>query len=244
MKVKPQEDKLPLKVLFGGVAWVTAGTITHPIDLVKTRMQIFGEVGGQGTRHYGGSLINTIKTVIHNEGFKSLYKGLSGTWAREGSYSTIRLGLYEPFKKLFGATDRAHTPLYIMLISGAMSGMWAAGLANPTDLLKIRMQAWEKHSHSIFWHAKYVYSHNGFLGFYRGVEATMTRAIVVNATQLPAYDFLKHKFINYGILNDDHICHLVWSVAAGIILTLVSGPFDLARTRLMNQPVTFLEYKL
>ena len=238
MKAKSQEDKLPLKVLFGGLACMTAGTVTHPIDLVKTRMQIFGEVGGQGTRHYGGNLINTIKTVVHNEGLRSLYKGWSGTLAREGSYSTIRLGLYEPFKKMFGATDRAHTPLYIMLISGAMSGMWAAGLANPTDLLKIRMQAWEKHPHSIFWHAKQVYSHNGLLGFYRGVEATMTRAIVVNATQLPAYDFLKHKFINYGILNDDHICHLAWSIASGIILTLVSGPFDLARTRMMNQPVT------
>ena len=65
----------------------------------------------------------------------------------------------------------------------------------------------------------------------------MSRAIVVNATQLPAYDFLKHKLINIGLLKDNHTCHIVCSIAAGVVLTAVSGPFDLARTRLMNQPI-------
>lgn len=41
---------------------------------------------------------------------------------REGSYSTIRLGAYEPLKRLFGATDPAHTPLWKKLCAGACSG--------------------------------------------------------------------------------------------------------------------------
>ena len=124
-----------------------------------------------------------------------------------------------------------------MLLSGASCGMVASAISNPADMIKIRMQAWEQQSHSLLWHIKSVLHHNGFLGFYRGVEATMSRAIVVNATQLPAYDFTKHKLINLGVLKDNNMCHFICSIIAGIILTLVSGPFDLARTRMMNQPV-------
>lgn len=42
---------------------------------------------------------------------------------REGSYSTIRLGAYEPLKRLFGATDPAHTPLWKKICAGAISGL-------------------------------------------------------------------------------------------------------------------------
>ena len=41
---------------------------------------------------------------------------------REGSYSTIRLGAYEPLKVYFGATDPAHTPLWKKICAGAISG--------------------------------------------------------------------------------------------------------------------------
>ena len=41
---------------------------------------------------------------------------------REGSYSTIRLGAYEPLKSKLGATDPAHTPLWKKITAGATSG--------------------------------------------------------------------------------------------------------------------------
>jgi len=51
----------------------------------------------------------------------------SGSWSasmlREGSYSTIRLGAYEPLKSKLGATDPAHTPLWKKILAGATSGM-------------------------------------------------------------------------------------------------------------------------
>ena len=60
---------------------------------------------------------------------------------REGVYSTIRLGLYEPFKEFFGEKDRSKTPLYKKIMSGALSGSIGSAIANPTDLVKIRLQA-------------------------------------------------------------------------------------------------------
>ncbi len=47
---------------------------------------------------------------------------LTASLMREGSYSTIRLGAYEPMKKMFGATDPAHTPLWKKICAGGISG--------------------------------------------------------------------------------------------------------------------------
>ena len=81
-------------------------------------------------------------------------------------YSSLRLGLYEPFKRMLGATDPKNTPFYLKFLAGGMSGFIGAALANPTDLLKVRMQAWEGKPHGLIWHTKYVYSHWGLAGFY------------------------------------------------------------------------------
>ena len=78
---------------------------------------------------------------------------------RESIYSSLRLGLYEPFKRILGATDTKHTPFYLKFLAGGMSGFIGAALANPTDLLKVRMQAWEGAPHSLKWHFNDIYSH-------------------------------------------------------------------------------------
>lgn len=57
-------------------------------------------------------------TIVGEEGVRGLYKGLPPSLLREASYSAIRMGLYEQFKVLFGATDPAHTPLYKKVRAG------------------------------------------------------------------------------------------------------------------------------
>ena len=51
------------------------------------------------------------KYIIKEEGYLAVYRGLAMTVLREGIYSTLRLGLYEPYKKLLGAKDRLNTPI-------------------------------------------------------------------------------------------------------------------------------------
>ena len=58
---------------------------------------------------------------------------------REGVYSTFRIGAYEPVKELLGASH-PHSPLWKKIIAGAITGSIGSTIANPTDLVKIRMQ--------------------------------------------------------------------------------------------------------
>jgi hypothetical protein len=83
-------------MVLAGVASVCAGAITHPIDTEKVRLQKEGE-GGTHPGKYKSILLAGI-VMTHEEGIRALYKGLSPSHMREASYSTLHLGLYEPFK--------------------------------------------------------------------------------------------------------------------------------------------------
>ena len=88
---------------------------------------------------------------------------------RESTYSTIRLGMYEPFKNLLGGKDPKNTPIYIKMLAGSMSGCIGSFLANPTDILKVRMQACETKPMSLRWHIKFIHDSWGWKGFYVGL---------------------------------------------------------------------------
>ena len=72
-----------------------------------------------------------------------MYKGLMASWARESVYSTLRIGLYEPFKVLLGATDPANTGFFLKLFAAGSSGFVGAAISNPMDIVKVIMQAQE-----------------------------------------------------------------------------------------------------
>ena len=130
------------RLLLGGVSCMTAATFTNPADVVKVRLQIQGEKGMALNQQYN-NIFKGGYLVLRNEGIRGLYKGITASWMREGSYSAIRLGLYEPFKAVLGETDPKTTPLWMKFAAGSMAGAVGSLFGNPFDLMKIRMQAVE-----------------------------------------------------------------------------------------------------
>lgn len=158
---------------------------------------------------------------------------------REASYSTLRLGLYEPLKELFGAKDRAHTPLWKKICSGAISGAIGSAIACPTDVVKIRLMAvpsgnrWEyRHTLHAF---QAIVSSEGITGLWTGVSATVKRTAIVSATAVSSYDHAKHAILNAEFMDEGPLLHIVASSIAGFITNCVASPIDMVRTRYMNQ---------
>jgi solute carrier family 25 protein 14/30 len=174
---------------------------------------------------------------MQNEGVRGLYKGITASWVREGVYSSLRLGLYEPFKQLLGETDPKNTPLWMKFTAGSMSGLVGSVVGNPTDLLKVRMQAWEGHPQSLSWHTRTVYHNFGLTGFYKGLQANVFRAMILTAAQLGTYDHIKHTILRLNLLADGPSCHFASSICAGVVMATATSPVDIIKTRLMNQPV-------
>ena len=85
------------------------------------------------------------------------------------SYGTLVIFGYEPIKAMLGLTEN-YSPLYLKIIAGSMSGGLAALPTNPTDLLKVRMQADKDTPKTLRWHIRKVYNQAGPKGFYVGTK--------------------------------------------------------------------------
>lgn len=213
----------------GGAAVITV-TFIHPIDVVKTRIQISSEYGALGM---GGSA----KKIVSGEGVGALWKGVNAAWLRESSYTSLRLGLYEPCKIAFGCTSPETTTFLKKFAAGSAAGALGSLAGNPFDVLKTKMMASEKAGGSIMATAKDLFSNQGIGGFYRGIDSNVARAMVLNGTKMACYDQAKGVVVSTtGLSKSSLIVQFLSAACAGFFMTCTVSPFDMIRTRLMNQP--------
>lgn len=129
-----------------------------------------------------------IKTVLADEGASAFYKGIGAAWLREASYTSLRLGLYEPMKGLVGA-DKPDAGFLSKFLAGALAGGIGSIAGNPFDVLKTRMMAFEgKEAPGLGYFAAEINKSQGIAGFYKGIEANVMRAMILNATKMACYD--------------------------------------------------------
>lgn len=231
----------PRRYLCGGFAAVVAEMITFPMDTAKTRQQLQGQVGDRqwGNARYRGTL-HTLSTIVRQEGLASIYRGISPALVRQAVYGTVKFGLYYSSKDLamrLVKQPQQRESTLVNLCCAVVAGSIASALANPTDVIKVRMQSGEmvlSHSGSLFSVGRNIYSQEGFRGLWRGVCPTAQRAAVVAAVQLPVYDWTKARLLSAGV-RDGPACHLFSSILAGLSACLASNPVDVVRTRMMVQ---------
>lgn len=220
-----------------GTAAVITVSFIHPIDVVKTRIQVSSEYASLGM---GG----TVKKVMNDEGVIALWKGVNAAWLREASYTSLRLGLYEPIKVMVGAND-ASAPFYKKFLAGSAAGGIGSLAGNPFDVLKTKMMTTAgKEIPSITKTAGDLFANQGIGGFYRGIDSNVARAMVLNGTKMACYDTTKGIVVEMtGMSKTALPTQFLSAVAAGFFMTCTVSPFDMVRTRLMNQPADVKIYK-
>ena len=136
---------------------------------------------------------------------------------------------------MLGAKEGVKVSFVIQATAGMLSGLTGSALANPTDLVKVRMQACERNpTPSLVWHVKQIYEKWGIAGFYTGVKPTVIRAMMLNGTQLATYDHVKHSLIDHGWFIEGKLVHFVSAMIAGVAVAIVTSPIDVVKTRVMN----------
>ncbi|RDX90955.1 Mitochondrial substrate carrier family protein ucpB [Mucuna pruriens] len=214
-----------------GLSVAVATAITHPLDVLKVRLQM-QLVGQKGPLSGMGKLF---LSVVKNEGPKSLYLGLTPALTRSVFYGGLRLGLYEPSKYAcdlaFGSSN-----VLVKIASGMFAGAISTALTNPMEVLKVRLQMNPvmRKSGPILELQRTV-SEEGIKGLWKGVSPAMARAAALTASQLATYDETKQILVRWTSLKEGFHLHLISSTAAGILSTLVTAPIDMVKTRLMLQ---------
>ncbi|KAM6427403.1 brain mitochondrial carrier protein 1 isoform 2-T2 [Liasis olivaceus] len=180
-------------------------------------------------------MFHALFRISREEGILALYSGIAPALLRQASYGTIKIGIYQSLKRLFVNRLEDET-LLINVICGVISGVISSALANPTDVLKIRMQA----QGSLFQGGMIgsfidIYQQEGTRGLWRGVVPTAQRAAIVVGVELPVYDITKKHLILSGLMGDTILTHFISSFTCGLAGAIASNPVDVVRTRMMNQ---------
>lgn len=153
---------------------------------------------------------------------------------RQATYGTIKFGTYYSLKSIILEHNKGEESVSVNIVCAVIAGAFSSAIANPTDVLKVRMQVQGTAGNvGLVDCFKDVYTHEGISGLWRGVSPTAQRAAVIAAVELPVYDFCKSRLLS--ILGDNASNHFLSSLFASLGSAVASTPIDVVRTRLMNQ---------
>uniref|UniRef100_A0A668TXN3 EF-hand domain-containing protein n=1 Tax=Oreochromis aureus TaxID=47969 RepID=A0A668TXN3_OREAU len=132
-KTRQKDGTVPLaaEILAGGCAGGSQVIFTNPLEIVKIRLQVAGEITT-------GPRVSAL-SVIRDLGFFGLYKGSKACFLRDIPFSAIYFPCYAHTKAYLTEEDGRIGPAR-MLFAGALAGMPAASLVTPADVIKTRLQ--------------------------------------------------------------------------------------------------------
>jgi hypothetical protein len=69
-------------------------------------------------------MLSGLKQIVRGEGGSGLFRGIYASWAREVTYSSARIGLYQPIKDFMVGeeTDNSKIGGHVKFVAGFVSG--------------------------------------------------------------------------------------------------------------------------
>jgi len=224
-----------LNFALGGISGSTATLAIQPIDMIKVRIQLLSELG-----HKNLNPFNVGKDIIRKDGFISLYKGLDSAIVRQLFYGTTRLGLFYSFLDHFKTQNNGGDPTIVQKsISSFFAGGIAAMVANPADLILVRMQAdgtlppeQRRNYKNVFDGFGKIIKDEGVLRLWRGAFPSVQRACIINLALLAPFEEFKQRLRN--VISNVQTRTIVSSLLASLIGSVASLPLDNAKTKLQK----------
>jgi solute carrier family 25 uncoupling protein 8/9 len=134
-------------------------------------------------------MISGLMTIAKEEGPLALWKGLVPGLQRQLINASLRVGLYEPIRNFYGGGDS----LLRKIAAGLTSGAIGIAFANPTDVVKVRLQAQTnagaeaKYTGAMDCYKKII-AEDGIIGLWTGIGPNVMRNAIINAAELATYD--------------------------------------------------------
>lgn len=214
-----------------------------PLDFVKTRMQLQNELLPSSAPRLG--VVGMARQVLRTEGPTAFYAGFTAAMLRQATYGGLCFGSYPLLRDaLSPSDDPLATPVWTRVLAGALAGGAASAIANPTDVVKVRLQAdgrrvatgerprYEGTAHAI----RRIVREEGAGAFYKGLGPNVQRACVVNGIGIASYDQSKQTAVALIGDGESLLARFCAALVGGVATALVGCPFDVIKTRMMNQP--------
>ncbi|XP_023935358.2 solute carrier family 25 member 35 [Bicyclus anynana] len=233
----------------GGLAGVGAGFFSNPFDVVKTRMQLQGELRAKGQHavHYK-NIPHAMYTIVKHDGLSALQKGLVPALWFQLVVNGVRLGIYQHADNYGLLRDKENnTKLMNSLFFGFIAGMTGGAVGSPLQLVKTQLMSYSskkiavgtQHGHPGTMYAfTKLYKENGFFGLWRGAHGMMIRNSTGSASQIAAYAMCKEWMDNNNLFQQSkYLSAFMASNIGAVVKTITLTPMDVIMTRLYNQSV-------
>ncbi|PHH80646.1 hypothetical protein CDD82_1628 [Ophiocordyceps australis] len=180
------------EVVAGASAGACQVIFTNPLEIVKIRLQVQGEV----VKTAESAPKRSAMWIVRNLGLMGLYKGASACLLRDVPFSAIYFPTYSHLKRdVFGETSSKKLGVLQLLTAGAIAGMPAAYLTTPCDVIKTRLQVEARKGEASYTGlrdaAKKIWHEEGFRAFFKGGPARILRSSPQFGFTLAAYEVLQ-----------------------------------------------------
>lgn len=221
-----QSTELIAKLISAGTAACFAEAVTLPMDCAKIKLQV-----------EGGSLISTLHTIASTDGAKGFFRGLVPGLHRQLGFCTIRLGLYDFTKDLYKDKLNFEEGLPLRFAAGISTAVAAVCCAQPTEVVKIRMQGAKsgtvRYTGAMSAYYKIAVT-EGSRGLWSGLGPNIIRLSICNIGEVVTYDTVKTAILSRGWMEDSFPLHFLGAVCAGFVTTTLTSPVDVVKTRYVN----------
>ncbi|ORY80844.1 putative mitochondrial carrier protein [Protomyces lactucae-debilis] len=186
---------LPWEILAGGMAGGCQVIFTNPLEIVKIRLQVQGELA----KNVAGVPRRSALWIVKSLGLLGLYKGASACLMRDIPFSAIYFPTYAHLKKdYFGESPTKSLGILQLLTAGAIAGMPAAYLTTPADVIKTRLQVEARKGDTNYRGITHAFStilrEEGPKALFKGGPARILRSSPQFGATLAAYEFLQRSF--------------------------------------------------
>ncbi|XP_051516038.1 solute carrier family 25 member 35 [Myxocyprinus asiaticus] len=237
--------------VLGGVAACGACLFTNPLEVVKTRMQLQGELKSRGTYQvYYRNVFHAFYTIGKIDGLTGLQKGLVPGLVYQLCMNGVRLGSFAIIESLGYIHTDGRVSAAKSTLAGAVAGVVGAVMGSPIYLVKTHLQSQStssiavghQYKHRGMMHALLaIHRQHGILGLWRGASAAVPRVSVGSAAQLSTFSSSKELITDTQIFSKGSwLIALSAGMISSVVVVLAMTPFDVVSTRLYNQPVDHL----
>jgi len=216
---KDANGKIPdiNRAMCGALAGTLAVITTYPLDLVKTRLTVQKEgtnlvTGEVYKKTYNGTW-DCLKKVVAQEGWTSLYKGLSPTIVGVIPFEAVQFTFYNWIKvwregQKKASAEKSGKPHEAKLVTldflalGCVAGAVAQTAAYPFDLMRKRFMAQSKVAEGMLkteytgiWHCMTeIVKAEGLLGLYKGTTPNLLKVCPYAAIMWASYEQSRRLF--------------------------------------------------
>jgi len=139
-----------------------------------------------------------------------------------------------------GGTAVPDVSLLSKILAALTTGVIAIVVANPTDLVKVRLQADGKantvkrnYSGALNAYATII-RQEGIGALWTGLGPNVARNAIINAAELASYDQFKQMFLKLPGFTDNVFTHLLAGLGAGFFAVCIGSPVDVVKSRMMG----------